>query len=575
MMKANLSGLLDKMERQYDLNKSMIYENRSEWQPEQGGGYHSRHSGIVHLTRETADFISLVYLLEDHSRMPLAEKSILALLKIQDMDERSKTYGLWSYLLEENLQQMLTPDFNWANFISNQLAYVLKKRSHYLSEELKQKLIISLIAAAECTKRRNVAADYTNISFMSVVTLACAGEMGHMPQLLSDAKIRLKKAYSYNQFSGNFSEFNSPVYTLVAIEELTRLTFLVDDADCRRWAGELLFLAWETTLKHYDRRRYQLCPPHSRAYSDFIANKDLEAMIYVATDGKFGDPGDGMSTFFKLPLKLPAELEHYLFNPQKTCFMQDIFYRKNTIRDVAEEMVIIPDVDCPDLKAYSYISERYSMGTFEKTDLWAQRRTNMVYWGEADVPKAIRLRCIATDSDYCSGMAYSAMYKNGILSTTGFALDHGAFHYLLDKDKGGIIKTQKLFFCFEINAKDVKVQQNGNTFKVYDSETSIFIHIIKAVFDGCDMSCVMNSQQNRIEMICYDDGREVDFNHIGQCYIIFTMSIHEKMQCLKAEIYENTVHAAAAFGGKLLEISSPAIPRTYLESLKTTKISIK
>lgn len=87
--------------------------------------------------------------------MPLAEKSILALLKIQDMDERSKTYGLWSYLLEENLQQMLTPDFNWANFISNQLAYVLKKRSHYLSEELKQKLIISLIAAAECTKRRN------------------------------------------------------------------------------------------------------------------------------------------------------------------------------------------------------------------------------------------------------------------------------------------------------------------------------------------------------------------------------------------------------------------------------------
>ena len=194
MMKANLSGLLDKMERQYDLNKSMIYENRPEWQPEQGGGYHSRHSGIVHLTRETADFISLVYLLEDHRRMPLAEKSILALLKIQDMDERSKTYGLWSYLLEENLQQMLTPDFNWANFISNQLAYVLKKRSHYLSEELKQKLIISLIAAAECTKRRNVAADYTNISFMSVVTLACAGEMGHMPQLLSGAKIRWKKA---------------------------------------------------------------------------------------------------------------------------------------------------------------------------------------------------------------------------------------------------------------------------------------------------------------------------------------------------------------------------------------------
>lgn len=81
MMKANLSGLLDKMERQYDLNKSMIYENRPEWQPEQGGGYHSRHSGIVHLTRETADFISLVYLLEDHRRDALGREVHFSAIK--------------------------------------------------------------------------------------------------------------------------------------------------------------------------------------------------------------------------------------------------------------------------------------------------------------------------------------------------------------------------------------------------------------------------------------------------------------------------------------------------------------
>lgn len=575
MMKANLLGLLDKMERQYDPKKSMIYENRPEWQPEQGGGYHSRHSGIVHLTRETADFISLVYFLEDHRRMPLAEKSILALLKIQDMGESSETYGLWPYLLEEDLQQMRAPDFNWANFISNQLAYVLKKRAHYLSEEVKQALIISLLAAAECTKRRNVAADYTNISFMSIVTLACAGEIGHMPQFLNAAKMRLEKAYEYNKFSGNFSEYNSPVYTLVAIEELTRLTFLVDDADCRRWAGELLFLAWQTILKHYDRMRYQLCPPHSRAYSDFIANRDLEVMIYAATEGKYGDPGDGMSTFFKLPLRLPAELDHYLSQPQKICFIQDTFYRQNTIRDISEEMVIIPDADCPDLKAYSYISERYAMGAFEKTDLWAQRRTDMIYWGTADALKAIRLRCLATDSDYCSGMTYSAMYRNGILSTAGFAVDHGAFHYLLDKDKSGILKTQKLFFCFDMVGKEVEIRQSHNTFIVCDSETTIFIHIVKAVFDGCAMNCVINHPHNRIEMICYDDGREVDFNHIGQCYIIFTMSVDEEMQCVKEEVCENTVHAAAMFKGKLLEITSPAVPDTYIKSLKSTKISIK
>lgn len=575
MIHHNLPALLDKMVLAYDAEKSMICENRPQWHPQQGGGYHSRYSGIVHPTRETANFVNLVYLLEDSQRMPLAEKSILALLQIQDLDQNSKTYGLWPYLLEENLQQMMTPDFNWANFVSNQLVYVLKKRSNYLSAEMQKRLIESLIAAAECTKRRNVAPDYTNVSFMSIVTLACAGEIGDMPQLLNIAKQRLQKACSYNRYSGNFSEYNSPVYSLVSIEELTRLKFLIDDADCKCCADDLLQLAWESLLKHYDRIRYQLCPPHSRAYCDFILNRDLETMIYVATDGKYGDPGDGMSTFFKLPLKLPAELETYLSEPPKDNYIEEIFYHQNTIRDAEEEMVIIPDMDCPDLKAYSYISKRYSMGAFEKTDLWAQRRTDMIYWGNAADLKAIRFRCIATDTDYCSAMAYSAMFQNGILSTAGFAVDHGAFHYLLDHDKNGILKTQKLFFCFDIMGKEIEIRQKQNQFIVYDEGTSIFIHIVKAVFDDQDMMCAINHQKNRIEVICYEDGREVDFNHIGQCYMVFTMSVDEKMQNIKTEVCNKTVCATAMFQGKWLEITSPAVPGTYLQSLKAAKGLIK
>lgn len=81
----------------------------------------------------------------------------------------------------------------------------------------------------ECSIRRNVAADYTNMSIMSCMTLLSAGELLKEERFLKEGRARLAKLMEYTEFNGAFSEYNSSAYILVALHEINRMrTFLKD-----------------------------------------------------------------------------------------------------------------------------------------------------------------------------------------------------------------------------------------------------------------------------------------------------------------------------------------------------------
>lgn len=572
MIKKDLALLLDDYFSRYDDEKHLIYQDLPEWTPEKGGGYHTRLGGRVHSLLDTAKFINLVYYLGRKECMKNAEEAIWALLGTQDMNSSSRTYGLWAYYSEENLSQMINPDFNWACFIANQLMYVLKRCPSYIDLSTKEKMLQSLKAAAECVIKRNVSPDYTNISMMSAVTLVVAGEILGENEIFMEGKRRFKKAYEYNSFCGSFSEYNSPTYTFLAIEELARMQLLADDEECLQWAEKLIEIGWKTLLEHYDAKREQLCPPHSRAYFDFMSDSRFPRLIHIASDGKYGYTGNDKSCYEGLPVKISKNLENLLANIQTPRFVKDTFYKENSLRTEDEETVIVRDLDCPDLKANSYIDEKFSVGSFEKTDLWAQRRTNMVYWGEKDNVRSLRLRCLYDNTDFCSGMSFSAQHKNCILSACSFATDHGAFHYILDKEKNGVLKTDKLFFCFEIagNTESVHIERSGNSFVVCDGDIRIYIDILAALFDGKEMD--IRIVNNRIELICHNDGRTVDFNTLDDSYIIFTMTVNDSAPVVAVSQSGESVIVKATNNEIKLNLEIPKKPEKYLDLLKKSKI---
>lgn len=207
----------------------------------------------------------------------------------------------------------------------------------------------------------------------------------------------------------------------------------------------------------------------------------------------------------------------------------------------------------------------YSMGAFDKSDLWNQRRTCAVVWKTKERVRSFRLRGINGNYDFCSAVSAADMYKNVIVSAVGFVQDHGNFHYILDKEKSRVVKTNRLSFEFGLSGDcdDVQITQDGNTFIISDDNITIYLTILVWVFDGKKGVIRLNEKEKRIELIGYEgQEKRIDLGNIRESYALFTMSVGEKLEGAKAEIKDN-IASVTLEGKKRISARIPAKPGLY------------
>ena len=361
-----ISRLLEPMEMAFDDKESMIVRDYDHWV----GGYHTRRTGKTHVVRDTADYAASVLLLGQKEHYANAVRALYRICELQDLRPGSRTYGLWSYYLEEDLDHMLAPDYNWSDFIGKNLIGVLRLCCEDLPLDLQEKLRTAIRAAMECSIKRNVAADYTNMSIMGGMTIMAAGELLGDSKLSGIGRERLEKLYEYTVFNGAFSEYNSSAYLLVAMNEIMRMLAFFRDERCLFIAGELNRYAWECLAAHYNTSIGQLTPPQARAYRD-LDNGSLAWAVWQGTEGRYGRVPEEEEA-----LAGGISLESLCFPPvcpqeclklfeEKERFLAHTYYRKNDIRSRGEDTTIIRELDSPDLTAFSYLTPEYSMGAWE------------------------------------------------------------------------------------------------------------------------------------------------------------------------------------------------------------------
>lgn len=533
------------------------------------GGYHTRRLGIVHPTNDAAMFVSSVFSARYEKYYDMANEVLEALIDLQDTDEKSETYGLWSYYKEEDLKDMLAPDYNWADFIAKYLLESLYRNPENIKN--KDKLKKAIERAVLCSIKRNVSPDYTNISLMSSVTIIAAGEILSNNEFFEKGKARLKKALQYNEYCGNLSEYNSVAYTPLAIMECSRMLEFFKDSECRHAAEVIRGMAWKTLAEHYHSGIKQLAPPQARAYKD-LDDGELENFIYIATGGKYGS-FDKLTQIVTVPLLMLKNLdcpEKYLklFEPKNDFFIDETYYRRNSIRSKNEDTVIVRNVDSPDLRARTYIDADYCMGAFEASDLWAQRRTSMIIWGKENY---LRLRCIDGDHDYCSAMAYTAQYKNKMLTNIGFVTDRGSFHYILDKVKDGIVESDLLCFEFEPGGdiKNIKVERTGNKFKYISEDITIYLNIKEWVFDGQPGNIEFDEEKKTVRLLCFRGRNKIDTKKLKNTYGVFTLSVNEKMPEPEVKKCDELISVCDK-----LEVISNIIPENFDSAMERQKTKI-
>lgn len=483
-------------------------------------GYHSKLSDcMVHDVRASFSYAYDLLIRDSPGDRQRAYDILYRVIPLQDINPNRDTYGIWSYFLEEDLEEMDKPDWNWADFNGKELLRILLHSGDKLTDDLRMRMEDCILHACRAIIKRNVGPDYTNISIMGSYVTLLAGELLNQPEMFAYGKERLRKLHDFNMSHGNFSEFNSPTYTFVALFDLSDMIQEVKDPECVRMASELCDLAWETVAVHFHTTTGQLAGPHDRAYAFLMADSHKLA-IERALDYRIHllDSYDRFTT---------ATIGHDLFRHNLHCPEKFIPY---FTEKCAER--VIDQTFAPGRMAYTYMNDRYTLGSLHLEKAWNQHRNVLGYFGTVEAPIAFNLKCLHDGWDYCSALMATVQEKGKVLTGIGFLTDGGDTHINLDMVKNATISAEDLRvrYLFGGAADQLEATQVGDhSFMItHSSGICLRIDFPYAVFDGAPVSCCITRENGElgIDAVLYHGPRkDLNFGKMEVSALAVTLRI--------------------------------------------------
>lgn len=415
--------------QQYDAAVHMVQT------PFHSPGYHTTLTGgTVHPTRE-----SLVYAVAvlDTGELPLLPRGIDIVRKVvslQDRDPAHDTCGIWSWFLEEPLQRMSPPDWNWADFCGVQLLQVVLSHRDRLPAELAEQVDEAVRCAAASIRKRNVGPAYTHIAVMGTYVTLVAAETYGDEELLEYALDRLRRLHAHCTEQGAFTEYNSPTYTVVALQELARLYCHAEHPEALALTEDLYRMAWQEIADHFHSPTRQWSGPHSRCYSTLLDPRTL-AFIERSLDGRV-DWGQAAAHPGLEEQRLPTPCPDDLI--ERFVALEPRELRKTFVG--GERPVV----------GTTWLTPELSLGSINRGILWNQARPLLAYWGTPEAPAFLRLRFLHDGYDFCAARFEGEQREGLVLAGITFDPRGGDRHPSLDRLVDGAFTATDLRLRFEL-----------------------------------------------------------------------------------------------------------------------------
>jgi len=486
-------------------------------------GYHTTlRGGMVHPTR-TALAYALALLDSGAAEHEARAFAILdRVLALQDTDPGSPTYGIWSWFLEEPLEQMAPPDPNWADFCGTSLIQIAMDHRERLPAELGGRLDRSLHHAARSIQRRNVGPGYTNIALMGAYVAYTVGEFYRVPDLLYYGRERLQRLWDYTRHHGAFTECNSPTYTAVAINVLARMRRDIREREAHPLVDRLYDLAWADVARHFHPPTGQWAGPHSRAYSTLLRT-GTQGFLQRATGGAVRVFPDD---------ELPPDLEAHRLDISCPAEHVPCFRRLDGPREEVQ-VIYRGDGRQPRITGRTYLDESVAIGSVNRGDFWNQRRPVLAYWGTAEHPIALRVQCLHDDYDYSSGVVFTRQAGPHILAAVVFATDHGDRHITLHGTRDGAIDARDLRLRFQIVNPPGEwplpgPPQVGVVGSSGIGNCTMGLHVAEATFGDLAPrgEAGRKSGEAHLDIVFYSgEERRIDFSQLRSAIVVFGLQV--------------------------------------------------
>ena len=539
----------------------------------------------VHSTRDAFGYAAALLATGEEKDLKRAEEILWHVEALQDKDPSNATYGIWSWYMEEPLEKMSPPDWNWADFCGKEILQVLEFHRDRIGKDLRAALEDALRHACLSIFRRNMNEAYTNISIMGSYVTLHAGQLLDWPWLFLYGKNRFLKFLRYTRGNGGaFAEYNSATYTAVAIEDLSRIASLIRDGEIKRAAEELLDGAWGTVADHFHAPTRQWCGPNARSYTWLTSDATL-SFLEQATGHEIPltDYAGGKENGKRLPhfTYSPGWAYIDLHCPEK---YRDAF-RKTETKDVNIGFHSDIDLRSPRYSIAVFHKEKeYALGTWATSSAWNQRRSLLGFWG-GEKTRFVNLAMLHDLYDFSAGMFTVAQDKGHALVLSSIMSDAGDTHPNLDMIRNEKIRAYDLRVRLEVGGEigeDWEIRGDEASFE--SGGRTLRVKLLGASFAGkpCRLEKRRSEDEREIldrkpdlhrrftgdekrrylDVVFYEgEEREIDLASLESAYAAFTVSLDgEEPAFFSLEIAEGKATAFARYPGGTLEAASPAVP---------------
>lgn len=493
--------------------------------PASSPGYHTTvKGGQVHDTRASLIYAAALLDSGQEDHLNRAKDIIRKLISLQDQNPANKTYGIWSWFLEEPLEKMSPPDWNWADFCSVQLLHAWIHHRDRLGRELADATRDSILHAARSIKKRNVGPGYTNIAIMGTYVSLMMGEQFGEEEFGEYGRERLRAFHAHTFEQGSFSEYNSPVYTIVALEELSRMLLHVQRPEDRKRITEVHDFTWKHIADHFHPPTRQWAGPHSRSYGENLSKqRNALPAIQAGTGLKFikEEPLPLGLHLYRLPLHCPENLLPRFTELKSPRLVVETFTKADATRRGFKNPIV----------GTTYLHPRFTLGTVNRGDFWNQRRAVIAYWGTPETVTWFRFRFLRDYYDYCSALVFTAQHDGNALVTVGFATDYGVTHPSLDRPKvPGVVTARdfRLRLEFGGDTSGLTLGSEEETVLASDSRCAVQVRWLGEVFENSVARVESGTDANvrYLDRVFYSgEEREFDFANMAEAFIAMTLSV--------------------------------------------------
>lgn len=529
-----LQKKIAEMDQLYDPDGKMITQELKGW------NYHTdAEIGIFHDVRSS--FYYAVALLDcgikeyEQRAFDIIEKTI----SLQDTNTNSRSCGVWPYFEEEPLATKKSPiDYNWADFNAVSLLDIYMGHKDKLSSELQESIKSALILAAKAVQKRNCGPGYTNIAIMGTYVTYVTSRLFDIPEMQEYATKRLKIFYDYTMEKGGFSEYNSPTYSIVAIDELNRMQRHIVEPGAKKMIDELYAKCWDMIARHYHKKTAQWAGPHSRSYSSLI-DTSFYGILKEASDNKIDLGYNPERADVKIKHHIPESLLSYFLTPQYPRSEIDVFEKEE-----------------PQIIGTAYLTDNYVISSVSRSSLWNQRRPLTAYWGELNKAHYLQVRLLHDMFDFSTASIFTRQKENNILAVINFGTNGGDKHLSIDRIQDGKFKAKDLRLRFEFgNCKEINTTlpvKPNEAFTINACESQTVIRLLENKFGNLKGYWEKGNDKENcwVDYVIYN-GQEKDFDltQIQQAVYAFALSFgnltdHVSVKNAHATISNNILEAS-------------------------------